>query len=158
MNNRFDFNDWGHYGVLPEEDCLYENTAEILKQALASGEDFDSGWHGFKKELECMRIERVNGVVIVEVYTFMDDFEDLFFDADADDLTEEQAKYVQDLWNDSLECATEYSDSWQITDPTPSLMRVLVVANDLMRDCGEKLDWAFECFKSFCTYARKEVK
>lgn len=63
---------------------FYEDSEQKLREALASGEDFDTGWFGCKKEIRYAKIERENGKVIVSVSCHMDDLyesDDLIYDA-----------------------------------------------------------------------------
>jgi len=67
--------------------CLsdfYEESEQKLRAVLASGEDFDTGWWGCKKEIDYARICREGGALTVEVSCHMDDLyesEDLIYDA-----------------------------------------------------------------------------
>lgn len=58
---------------------FYEESEKKLKDALASGEDFDTGWWGCSKEIRSARIVRDDEDVTVEVSCNMDDL----FDGDA---------------------------------------------------------------------------
>ena len=63
---------------------FYEESEQKLKDALTSGEDFDTGWFGCKKEINYARICRENDRVTVEVSAHMDDLWDgdaLIYDA-----------------------------------------------------------------------------
>ena len=52
---------------------FYEESKQKLKEALASGEDFDTGWWGCKKEIRYARIRRESGKITVQVSCHMDD-------------------------------------------------------------------------------------
>lgn len=43
------FYNFGHYGIFEEEDALYPEVRGMLKEALVSDEDFNTGWGSFKK-------------------------------------------------------------------------------------------------------------
>lgn len=55
---------------------FYEESEQKLKDALNSGEDFDTGWFGCKKEIRYARIVREDGEITVEVSCNMDDLYD----------------------------------------------------------------------------------
>lgn len=72
--------DAAHWGLTD----LYEESKQKLKDALASGEDFDTGWWGCKKEIRYARICRENGKITVQVSCHMDDLweeDSLIYDA-----------------------------------------------------------------------------
>lgn len=72
---------------------FYEPSEQKLKDALNSGEDFDTGWWGCKKEIRYCRIVRENNAVIVQVSAHMDDLWDgdgLIYDALCDETNTEQ--------------------------------------------------------------------
>ena len=75
------------YGIFASHWSLtdfYEVSKAKLMDALNSGEDFDTGWWGCKKEINYARICRENGRITVQVSAHMDDlFEqpDLIYDA-----------------------------------------------------------------------------
>ena len=63
---------------------FYEEAEKDLREALASGEDFDTGWFGCKKEINYARIVRENEKITVSVTCNMDDLweqDDLIYDA-----------------------------------------------------------------------------
>ena len=53
---------------------LYESAAKALEDALLSGEDFDTGWWGVKKEIRSGRVSRIGDQVTVEA-SATDDFD-----------------------------------------------------------------------------------
>lgn len=62
----------------------YEESEQLLREALDSGEDFDTGWFGCRKEIRYARICREDGQITVEVSSHMDDLfdgDDLIYDA-----------------------------------------------------------------------------
>lgn len=62
---------------------FYEEAEQSLRDALASGEDFDTGWFGCKKEINYAQIIREGGNTTVSVCCHMDDLwdeEDLIYD------------------------------------------------------------------------------
>lgn len=63
---------------------FYEESKAKFMDALNSGEDFDTGWWGCKKEIRYARIVREDGHIMVEVSCNMDDLwdeDDLIYDA-----------------------------------------------------------------------------
>lgn len=63
---------------------FYEEAEKSLREVLASGEDFDTGWFGCKKEINYAQIVREDGKITVSVCCHMDDLwesEDLIYDA-----------------------------------------------------------------------------
>ena len=63
---------------------FYDEAEKSLKAALDSGEDFDTGWFGCKKEIHYGQIVREDGNVTVSVCCHMDDLwesEELIYDA-----------------------------------------------------------------------------
>lgn len=62
---------------------FYDEAEQSLRDALASGEDFDTGWFGCKKEINYAHIVREDGEITVCVSAHMDDLwdsEDLIYD------------------------------------------------------------------------------
>ena len=143
----FDFNDWGSWGV----GDYYKDTYEKLKAAIDNGEDFDTGWHGFKKEVQSMRVVRDNGEITVCVSAEMDDVfdqPDLIYDC----LTEEEANRITDEQIETIRnllCLTDFSTITIETATLPSsasLDSVLDAASKLVDECGACLhDWYKEC-------------
>ena len=96
----FDFDDWGSWGI----GDLYKGNEEELRQALESGEPFDTKWHGFKKELQRMRIYREEtGEITVCVNEYMDEaieeaelFGDFLEDDEWDLLTDDKLEQIRD--------------------------------------------------------------
>lgn len=71
-----------HWGITD----LYDDAEAKLKELLAGGDDFDTGWSGSKKELDSMRITAIGDTITLEVSQWMDDVEsgDLVIDAMTD--------------------------------------------------------------------------
>ncbi len=69
--------EFGHWGICDDHSCLYPQNHVQLIMDMASGKDFDTGWHGFKKELQSMRIKAHGQSVRVSVSAWCDDLEDL---------------------------------------------------------------------------------
>ena len=63
---------------------FYEGNDDVLRKAIESGEDFDTGEFGCKKEIRYARVHRERGEFEVEVTAYMDDLwddGDLIYDA-----------------------------------------------------------------------------
>lgn len=63
---------------------FYPEAEEILREALASGEDFETDWFGCKKEIRYARITGSQNEITIEVSAHMDDLwesDDLIYDA-----------------------------------------------------------------------------
>lgn len=100
---------------------FYEESEQKLKDALASGEEFDTGWWGCKKEIRYARIVRDHEDVTVEVSCHMDDLweaDDLIYDAlweechTEEELPDEIIDSIRDAAiDDGIEDSTEMSDT-----------------------------------------------
>ena len=96
----FDFIDWGRYGVTDFD----EGTEKALREAIESGEHFDTGWHGSVKGFETARICRDGEGITVSVYSDgLDDcmeqwdlFEDFLTDEEMERLTDEMVDQIRD--------------------------------------------------------------
>lgn len=149
MENRFDFGDWGRWGIID----INPVHAEELKSALESGEDFDTGWHGFGKVEYSMRVAREDGKhVAVFIHQEMDSvFEeaDLIYDCLVGDEWENLTDKMIELIRDQLAWNTEFCEEtkqylWLATDASYEM--VIKAAEKLIDDCGKKLNRAFaEC-------------
>ena len=146
----FDFNDWGSWGV----GDFYNGSEEELREAIKSGKPFDTGWHGFKKEPQSMRIYRDEDGVTVNVSECMDEAleqTDLFYDFLADDeydlLTDDILEDIRGYlyFGDFVE---EIEDSGELpADAT--FEQIIKKANDLINNCSEILHNSFlECIST----------
>ena len=75
---------YGFYAAKWSLTDFYDESEQKLKDALASGEDFDTGWWGCSKEIRYARIVRDEDGITVEVSCHMDDLfdgNDLIYDA-----------------------------------------------------------------------------
>ena len=103
---------------------FYEESAEKLKSAIESGEDFDTGWFGCKKEIRYAHIERCEDDFTIEVSAHMDDLwesEDLIYDAlwhvskSEEELPEEIIDSIRDA---CIDC--EIDDNTTLSETIPS--------------------------------------
>ena len=91
----FNFINWGHRGVTD----FYEDTEKALREAIESGEHFDTGWHGSEKEPVTAQIIRDEESIMVSVYSDgLDDCMDLF----SDFLTDEEMRKLTDEMVDQI--------------------------------------------------------
>lgn len=67
---------------------LKEDAAEKLKELLASGEDFDTGFGASTKEIQSVRFFARDDTITVSVHAEMDDIPELFLDAVPNELAE----------------------------------------------------------------------
>lgn len=142
----FDFYDWGSWGV----GDLYNGNEELLKNALESGEDFDTEWHGFKKELESMRITRDSEGITVYVSAYMDSALEEW-DLIMDGITEEEAEKLTDeiveeireyLYENSEYCEEcEYSET---ISATSTFEEIMAKASEIADRCHEQLRHSFQ--------------
>ena len=95
---------------------FYAEAEETLSKALASKEDFDTGWFGCKKEIHSARITRENGETKVQVECEMDDLweeGDLIYDA-----LWEVAQTEEQLPDDVIDSIIDAACDEQLDDKT----------------------------------------
>lgn len=145
LQNRQKSFDWGFWGITGYPYDLYEDVEQELREAIESGEPFDTDWHGFKKELDSMRIYRENnGEIVVEVSAYMDSvYEDAMLIYDC--LTPEEEKLLTDTMIDEIldklpwgEFVEEIEDS-DILPPDSTIEDVMKKANELINECNDRL-------------------
>ena len=94
---------------------FYDEAEQSLRDALESGEDFDTGWFGCKKEINYGQIAREDGEITVSVCCHMDDLwdeEDLIYDTMKEEveLPEEIIDSIRDAAiDDGIDDKTELS-------------------------------------------------
>lgn len=137
-------NDFGHYGIFDEPYYFYDDVKEMIENDLRSGKDFDTGWHGFKKEIEAIRIHAVGDVICIGVYGGMDEMPELIYDCDgAEKLTEEQEEKIQHIWD--LELWTKTEDVRKIEVSRNSTINEIVkAATKALREIDSELKECFE--------------
>lgn len=141
---------------------LYESDETILRKAIESGERFDTGWVGCKKEIRSMRIRR-DDEITVECHEEMDsalEQWDLFTDFLTDEELEKlETGYEADIeqvrgmlmWGEFVEEIT-YNDTLP-TDATYE--EVMEKVAKLEQDCENRLKESFhECISTtlYCLY------
>lgn len=149
VRSAFDFNDWGHYGIYDGKDMFYDKGQE-LSMFLASNIEFDTGWHGFKKEIESMRVQRVfDEGILVSVHAEMDDAMeqcDLICDCLTDEeenlLTDDMIEEIRDLLMADMEFSSEETAT-EIIKEDSTLEDVMKTASQLSKSCNDKLHESF---------------
>lgn len=123
---------------------FYADSETILREALASGEDFDTNWFGCKKEIHYARITREEGEITVTVSVHMDDLwesDDLIYDAlwsacrIEKELPEEIIDSIRDaaIWagvDDSATCAATIPGSASYEDVVAALDKLETEADE----------------------------
>lgn len=147
-------NDIGHYGIMDDPEMFYPECRSHLEKDLASGRDFNTGWHGFKKEIQSICIKAEGDQIEISVWVSMDDMPDLIYDCDGgEELTPEQINYVFDLWCETLyttEC-TEYGRLPRSAD----IQDIVDLADYLADNCNKELSEGFEWLQSAVADALK---
>lgn len=139
----------------------YPEAEEKLQEALASGEDFDTGWFGCKKEIRYARIVREEGEIEITVAAHMDDLweeDDLIYDAlwktchVEEELPEEIIDSIRDaaIW-DHVEDYTELS----VTLPAASTFEEITEALGKLEDEAEENNT--EMYKTLCEIVKGQV-
>ena len=143
----FDFNDWGSWGV----GDFYKGNDTELQDAIKSKKPFDTGWHGFKKELQSMRISRTEDGTKIEVSEYMDEaleetelFCDFLTDEELNLLTDEMIDEIRRLLyeGDFVEDTQEFD----ILPYDATFEQIMQKASELMNTCSRTLQNSFhEC-------------
>ena len=159
MTNKYDsIYNWGHWGITPDDDSLYQEAKEMLEQDIndfAAGkiEKFDTGWHGFKKSEQEMRIFGKEGTIYIKVGQCMDDPYDLIvYDAkNSDKLSEISTsergdgliKEIMDRWfEDDGDSDVDYTDMIELSE-NQTFAKVMKIASCLAEDCDDYLERQF---------------
>jgi hypothetical protein len=124
---------------------FYEESKAKLVDALNSGEDFDTGWWGCKKEIRYARIVREDGKITVEVSAHMDDLweqTDLIYDALWEERhTEEELpdEIIDSIRDEAMELRIDDSSSAKGTIPADALLcNVVSLINKLEVEAESK--------------------
>ena len=137
----YEFYDWGSWGV----GDMYDGNERLLKEVIASGDRFTTGWHGWKKELQSMCIERTEDEVIVSASAYMDDLEDYAIISDCltseeeEKITEEQYEAIRDALFECMEFRTEEEES--------ETLPVTATYEEIMAKAEECMDYCERCLK-----------
>ena len=137
-------NDFGHWGICDDESCLYPEVYSLLEKYLKSGNDFNTGWHGFKKEIQSMKIEAVDDDIKVHVWGGMDDMPDLIYDTEnGEKLTEEQMEIVEAVWDSEFWACTEQIKRGSLSRNC-SVNDILSLAVKLSNEINDELEHWFQ--------------
>lgn len=115
---------------------FYDEPEQKLREAIASGEDFDTGWFGARKEINYARVHREHGELEVEVSAHMDDLfdgPDLIYDA-----LWEVARSEAELPEDIIDSIIDTAIDCEIDDKTEC--NVFLPANASYEDVCKALD------------------
>lgn len=141
MFNRFD--DWGKWpGEYDDE--VYEG----LKAKVESGDNFDTGWHGWREECQSMRIIKANDEVLVMCSQEMDEARDLIFDitTEEEDRVLEADEHLVDEIEDELlssPCFSSYMEHDTALPLNATLDQILEAVGTTMEKCDDDLEDAF---------------
>lgn len=122
---------------------LYDYSREKLQAALASGEDFDTGWWGCKKEIRYARICRDGGEIRILVSCHMDDLWDgdaLIYDALWEECgAEEQLpdELIDTVRSFAIDCGIDEQTELSEVLPTSAGFDELVKVIDRLEDEAE---------------------
>ena len=130
---------YGYYASKWSIADFYEESEEKLKNALESGEDFDTGWFGCKKEIRYASIERCGENFRIKVIAQLDDLwdsDDLIYDAlwtvakSEEELPEEIIDSIRDAC--LYDCLEDYSTcSKTIPSAEATFERVVEIMEEL---------------------------
>lgn len=136
--------DFGHYGIFDGEDAFYQNIYKEIQHELSSNKDFNTGWHGFKKQLEGLKLSAFGDTILVEVSAYCDDMPyDLISDCDeGDKLTDDEIDYIYDMYCNSPEFNTEYTESGELPR-SATIHDILQLASSLVDSCQSSLNETF---------------
>ena len=130
---------------------LYERNEKILRKAIESGERFDTGWVGCKKEIRSMRICRDDDGMIVECSASMDSaleeldlFTDFLTNEECERLTDDLVEQIRDmLYGGEFVEEITYNDKLPVTATYDEVMKKV---EDLEQQCEDTLTESFhEC-------------
>lgn len=144
------FNEWGSWGV----GDFHEKPMLTLKEAIAKGKPFDTGWHGWTKELQSMRILQKGDSVHVFCHAYMDD---PYGDHEllGDFLEEGEWEKIDDEetldWLEGEFFMYDIFDSADEEDVLPygsSFEDIIKRAGELMKSCENRLNESFrQCIR-----------
>ena len=146
MTKAFDFDDWGSWGPLD----LYDGPKAALEKAIESGEEFDTGWHGFKKETESMRVQRDVNCVTVECEAEMDDYQegelidDCLTSEEMDRMTDEMYEIIIDELDSETAFSTNAYNRSDCYEKNPTVEGIIETAGIMLDNCERELNESFK--------------
>lgn len=136
---------------------LYPQSEAKLREALASGEDFDTDWVGCKKEIRYARYIREGDSITVQVSAQMDDLwesDDLVYDALWEACQTEEE--LPDDFIDSIRsgAAGDIDDCSEISVvlPATATYEEIMAATEKAEEMAEQRN--SEMFKRLCEYVK----
>lgn len=141
---------------------FYEEVEADLREALASGEDFDTGWFGCKKEISYAQIIREEGEITISVTCGMDDLweeEDLIYDA-LWEMTEIEKELPEEIIDSIREaaCDEQIDDHTTLTETLPGSASYEDVVALLDKLEGEASNSNHEMYKELCEIVKGHVE
>lgn len=142
---------------------FYDESAEKLKSALASGEDFNTGWFGCKKEINYAKYVKCGNYFEISVSAHIDDMyesDDLIYDAlwevakSEEELSEDIIDSIRDcaMW-DGITDYTELSETIPVADAT--FEKVVEITDRLE---SQAMEHNHEMFKQLCEIVKDHIQ
>ena len=139
----FDFDDWGKWGICD----FYPEAEEKLREVIKSGKTFNTGWHGCRKEIENMCIQKDAEYITISCSTSMDEvfeqydlFSDFLTNEEMEKLTDELADNIREVLADPW-CDFSEDSEGNVQIPVGSDFDTIVCqAEELMQKCKDRLD------------------
>ena len=141
----------------------YEETEATLREAIASGEDFETTWMDCKKEIVGCKFTKADGQFLIEVSAGMDDLwesEDLIYDA-MDEEIELPEHIIDGIRDEAIEFGLDdHSEASYLLPYNATYEEVMDATEQLQRIAMDKNDEMFETLKiivkGYIEYMKKE--
>lgn len=142
---------------------FYDESVEKLKSALESGEDFNTGWFGCKKEINYAKYVKCGNDFEISVSAHIDDMyesDDLIYDA-----LWEVAKSEEELPDDIIEsirdCAmwdgiTDYTELSETIPVADAKFEKVVEITDRLE--SQAMEHNHEMFKQLCEIVKDHIQ
>lgn len=141
---------------------FYDESAEKLKSALESGEDFDTGWFGCKKEINYAKYVKCGNDFEISVSAHIDDMyesDDLIYDA-LWEVAKSEEELPDDIIDSIRECAiwdgiedySELSETIPVADAT--FEKVVEITEKLE---SQAMEHNHEMFKLLCEIVKNHL-
>lgn len=152
----------GYYASKWSLTDFYPESEQLIMEVLASGDDFDTGWFGCKKEIHYARYCRENGKITIEVSANMDDLyesDDLICDAlwtlyrSEDGLPYEIIDSIRDV---AIDCGIDDHTTIEVTLPGTASFADVVEATDKAETEAENHNT--EAYNRLCEIVRDHVE